>query len=193
MFDPTITSNVCKMWLQLPYNENGMPFDGMPFCLMNPIQSRIIFQSGLRRSFVYKNISIGKLVFFNSFQIRSNQQSEKQRKIDPKPSSSSNPDESKTEISPTTNLKTETEKSTMPPKQSSGVKWSSLTDEQKKEIHKMQNTENARRNRERWRKEDDEMVKIYEENERKIHQLEKQVGNLSSQLGQSSHSRKSKK
>lgn len=81
----------------------------------------------------------------------------------------------------------------MPPRQNSSVKMNSLSDDKKKEKIKIRNTENARRNRQRWREEDVEMVKIYEENEKRINQLEKQVVDMTKELGHISQSSRSSK
>lgn len=81
----------------------------------------------------------------------------------------------------------------MPPRQNSSVKMNSLSEDKKKERIKIRNTENARRNRQRWREEDVEMVKIYEDNEKRINQLEKQVVDMTKELGHISQPSRSSK
>lgn len=50
------------------------------------------------------------------------------------------------------------------------------------EDKKRRNTINARARRQRYRKGDDEIQKLYNENEARIEELERQVKNLQSQL-----------
>lgn len=69
-----------------------------------------------------------------------------------------------------------------------------MSEQQKRDMLRHKNTQNARRNRRRWRENDSEMQQIYDSNERKIEKLERMVVDLSDELKRpnSKHLRTSK-
>lgn len=79
-----------------------------------------------------------------------------------------------------------------PKKQSSPLRWIDLTEAQKKEVLRIRNMEQCRKNRKRWKETDEEMKTLYDSNEKKIDELEKLVSKLSKELGGSSSSSSSK-
>lgn len=80
-----------------------------------------------------------------------------------------------------------------PKKQASPLRWIDLTEAQKKEVLRIRNMEQCRKNRKRWKETDEEMKALYDSNEKKIDELEKLVSKLSNELrGASSSSSSSK-
>lgn len=64
----------------------------------------------------------------------------------------------------------------------SSARWIDLSDAEKKEVIRLRNVEQCRKNRRRWKESDEEMKAIYESNEKKIDELEKLATKLSSEL-----------
>ena len=55
---------------------------------------------------------------------------------------------------------------------SASIRWIDLTDDQKKVVYQIRNTESGRKNRKKWRENDKEMEQLYKDNEQRILQLE---------------------
>lgn len=81
----------------------------------------------------------------------------------------------------------------MAPKKQSPVRWIDLNEGEKKEVLRIRNMEQCRKNRKRWKETDDEIRTLYDSNEKKIEKLEGMVTKLSSELGKSSSSSSSSK
>lgn len=75
----------------------------------------------------------------------------------------------------------------------SPLRWIDLTDAQKKEVLRIRNMEQCRKNRRRWKESDEEMKSLYDSNQKKIEELEKLVSKLSNELGRYSSSSPSSK
>lgn len=63
------------------------------------------------------------------------------------------------------------------------IRWIDLSNAQKKEVLRIRNMEQCRKNRQKWKEEDIEMEDLYQKNERKIEELENLVNKLSKELG----------
>lgn len=70
-----------------------------------------------------------------------------------------------------------------PKKEQSSVRWIDLSEDEKKEVLRMRNVEQCRKNRKKWKESDEEMNSLYKSNEKKIEQLEEMVTQLSKELG----------
>ena len=81
----------------------------------------------------------------------------------------------------------------MPPKNQPPVRWIDLSDSQKKEVLRIRNMEQCRKNRRRWKETDADIQSLYESNEKKIEELEKLATKLSKELGTSFSSGSSSK
>lgn len=75
-----------------------------------------------------------------------------------------------------------------PKKDQSSVRWIDLSEAEKKEVLRVRNVEQCRKNRKRWKESDEEMNSLYKSNEQKIEQLEQMVTKLSNELGSGSSS-----
>lgn len=62
------------------------------------------------------------------------------------------------------------------------IRWIDLTAEQKKQVLRMRNTESARRSRDRKRQQQQTVERAYQENEKRIEELESLVQSLSAEL-----------
>lgn len=67
------------------------------------------------------------------------------------------------------------------------IRWIDLTEAEKEQILKLRSSQGSRKNRQRWKENDKEMMELYEQNEKKIEHLERLVKQLSSQLWRSCH------
>lgn len=76
----------------------------------------------------------------------------------------------------------------MAPKKSSQMRWIDLSEQERKEVLRVRNMMQCRKNRKKWKECDSEMEELYHSNEKKIEQLEKLVTKLSKELGSSSSS-----
>lgn len=56
-------------------------------------------------------------------------------------------------------------------------------EEERKELLRMRNVHQCRKNRKKWKERDDEMNNLYMENEARIHQLETMIDKMSAELG----------
>ena len=65
---------------------------------------------------------------------------------------------------------------------SASIRWIDLTDDQKKVVYQIRNTESGRKNRKKWRENDKEMEQLYKDNEQRILQLEGLVNQLRNEL-----------
>lgn len=68
------------------------------------------------------------------------------------------------------------------------VRWMDYTDAEKKQVLRIRNTESSRKNRRKWKEQDNDMKAIYDSNEQRIQQLENMVLSLSSELKNGSRS-----
>lgn len=62
------------------------------------------------------------------------------------------------------------------------IRWIDLTETEKEQVLKLRSSQGSRKNRQRWKENDKEMMELYEQNEKKIEHLENLVKQLSSQL-----------
>lgn len=61
-------------------------------------------------------------------------------------------------------------------------RWADVPEDEKKEIFRKRNAANLRKNRERRKMEEDQDKRIFEENECKIHHLERMVKDMEKEL-----------
>lgn len=82
----------------------------------------------------------------------------------------------------------------MAPKTKSSLRWIDLSEAEKKEVIRIRNVQNCKKNRKKWKQSDEEIQQLYESNENRIKQLEKLVEQFSKELeGHSSSSSSSGK
>lgn len=65
---------------------------------------------------------------------------------------------------------------------SSGIRWIDLTEEQKRDVIRIRNAESARRSRQNKREKESKLESEWEDNERRIENLEKMVDDLTDRL-----------
>lgn len=86
-------------------------------------------------------------------------------------------------------------KSIMSSAQSNQLRWSQLSDDERRELKKMKNALDARNNRRRWKESDTECEELLRHNDKRIAELEQMADKLSRELNgsRSSKSRGSRK
>lgn len=62
------------------------------------------------------------------------------------------------------------------------VRWSLLSDSEKRDILRKRNTQNARESRKKWKNSDYEIQRLFDSNEEKIGGLEKMVSEMTKEL-----------
>lgn len=62
------------------------------------------------------------------------------------------------------------------------VRWSLLSDSEKRDILRKRNTQNARESRKKWKNSDYEIQRLFDSNEEKIRGLEKMVSEMTKEL-----------
>lgn len=70
----------------------------------------------------------------------------------------------------------------MSDKKAAPVRWIDLSEAEKKEVLRLRNVEQCRKNRRRWKETDQDIKNLYDSNERKIEELEGMVVKLSKEL-----------
>lgn len=67
-------------------------------------------------------------------------------------------------------------------KSKTSIRWSDLSEAQRKEVVRVRNIHQCRKNRQRWKESDEEISTLFESNEKKIEDLEKMITELSKDL-----------
>ena len=84
----------------------------------------------------------------------------------------------------------------MAPKSSATIRWIDLSEAQKKDVVRFRNVQNCKKNRQKWKENDEEIKQLYESNEKRIAELEQMAEKFSKELeaysASSSRSSKSK-
>lgn len=62
------------------------------------------------------------------------------------------------------------------------VRWIDLSEEEKKDVLRIRNAESARKSRQKKRKEEGDIEKVFKSNEKRINDLEKVLHDLSSEI-----------
>lgn len=77
----------------------------------------------------------------------------------------------------------------MAPKNRSNLRWIDLSEAEKKEVIRIRNVQNCKKNRKKWKQSDEEIQQLYDSNEARIKELERLVEQFSKELeGHSSSS-----